>query len=99
MSTDVRSSSPVPASPRRRSLSSRLALGGGVFLVLLLAASAYFLVVRPSVLAQFVTERALPKVSASLGRPVTVGEVRARVFPNPSVRLMDVVVAGAAGEP
>src|SRR4051812_48942571 len=100
MSADVRSRSPVPASPRRRrSVTARLAAGGALVLLLLLAGVAYFLIVRPSVLAQFITQRALPKVSATLGRPVTVRDVRARVFPNPSVRLLGVVIAGAPGEP
>ncbi len=78
---------------------ARLFAFGALGLLLLLAGAAYLLIVRPSALAQYVTGKALPRVSSALGRPVTVGQVRARVFPNPSVELHQVKVAGAAGEP
>src|SRR5690349_18526963 len=88
-----------PTPRQRRSLSARLFAFGALGLLLVLAGAAYLLIARPSALAQYVTAKALPKVSRSLGRPVTVGEVRASVFPTPSVELRQLRVAGGQGEP
>ncbi len=91
---------PAPSTPRRRrSFIARLSLALSLFILLVLALGAYVILVRPSELARFVTERALPRVSEALGRPVTVEDVHARILPNPAVRIRGLTVAGGPGEP
>ena len=68
-------------------------------LVSVAVAALVFVVARPSAIARSVAERELPKLSELLGREVTTGKIEARILPRPRVRIHDLRVAGAPGEP
>lgn len=84
------------ASHRRSVLRAAIVL---TVLVSVAVATLVFVVVRSSAIARSVAEREVPKISELLGREVTTGKIEARILPRPHVRIHDLRVAGAPGEP
>jgi AsmA protein len=67
--------------------------------VVVLVAAVVLVVARASAIATYVTERTLPGLEARIGRKITVGGVRVRVFPNPHAEISHFTVSGAGDEP
>jgi AsmA protein len=83
-----------------RSVAGRIALvlaaiGGGLVLLVV----ALVLLVDSNVATRRAMDLVLPRVSAALGREVTVKDAKLRILPNPRVSLAGLAVAGRAGEP
>ncbi len=68
----------------------------GTVVVLLVA---LVLLLQSSAVASRVKDFVVPKVSAALGRELTVGDAKLRIFPGPRVDLTQVALAGRPGEP
>lgn len=87
------------ATARHHRSAARLSAGLALAIVAVIAVlAAIIVVVNPSALANRITQRELPAISQSLGRQVTVGEVKIGWFPV-AVVLHDVRVAGGPNEP
>jgi uncharacterized protein involved in outer membrane biogenesis len=80
---------------RRIVTRAAIAVGGLVVSFCLVA----FVLFKYAAIDTYVKERAIPALSRKLGRPITVGEVRARFLPNPCAEVLSVSVAGLPGEP
>lgn len=90
-----------PAPERRTRLRlRRLAIVVGSMLVALLVVFSVLLALVDSdaVIAR-IKDKALPKISAKIGREVTLETATARIFPTPQVTLGGLVIHGAKGEP
>ena len=72
---------------------------GGLVAVVIVAFGAAVLLLQTGSASARVRDLVVPKVSAALGREVTVQGVRLRVLPNPRVALTDTTIAGRPGEP
>jgi AsmA protein len=75
-----------------------IALAAAVGAVAVLAV-ALVLLLRSGIATRRATELVLPRVSAALGREVTLRGADLDLFPNPRVRLLGLAVAGRPGEP
>jgi AsmA protein len=75
-----------------------LAIGGLVGAVVL-ALVAVVLLLQTGAASRRVKDLVVPRVSAALGREVTVQDARLRVLPNPRVVLAGTTIAGRPGEP
>ncbi len=90
----------MSSDPQRREIVRRLAIGLGVAAgaVVALLVIAVLLLDSKAVTTR-VVDAILPRVSASLGREVTIGATSLDLFPNPRVRLAGFAVSGRPGEP
>jgi AsmA protein len=79
-----------------RSLAKVIAGVAGALVVLVVA---LVLVLQTSAVSDRVKDLVVPKVSAALGRDVTVRGARLRILPHARVELVDTTVAGRSGEP
>jgi AsmA protein len=68
----------------------------GLFVVLVVA---LVLLLQSGAVSGRVKDFVVPKASAALGRELTVGDAKLRLFPGPRVALTGVAVAGRPGEP
>lgn len=72
---------------------------GGLVAVVIVVVGAAVLLLQTGPASARVRDLVVPKVSAALGREVTVQGVRLRVLPNPRVALTGTTIAGRPGEP
>jgi AsmA protein len=72
---------------------------GGIVAVVVVAFGAVVLLLQTGAASERVKNLVVPKVSAALGREVTVQGARLRVLPNPRVALTGTTIAGRPGEP
>jgi AsmA protein len=85
----------MAASLPRKILLALAALVGAIVLLVV----AVLVLVDSGVVTKRAVDLVLPKVSASLGREVTLRDADLALFPNPRVQLAGLVVAGRSGEP
>jgi AsmA protein len=80
--------------PKKIAIGVGAVLGAGVLLVV-----ALVLLIDSGVVTKRAVDLVLPKISAELGREVTLKGADLELFPNPRVKLAGLAVAGRAGEP
>lgn len=94
------SAAPDVLSMATRSLARRVAIGAAAVAgLLLLVVVALVLLLDSKAVTTRVTNAVLPRVSASLGREVTIRETDLGLFPDARVALEGLAVAGRPGEP
>jgi AsmA protein len=70
-----------------------------VTVVIVLLVGGTIVVARASAIATYLTGQALPGIEAKIGRKITIGAVRVRLFPKTQAEVDHFTVSGAGGEP